>query len=128
MAALLAAGLDPVESLVFVAAVGAAPASVFASRGWSEQEWNAATERLRSRGLVDSDGTATTAGRALRDDVERVTDNLAAGPWQALGPEVARFAQLVAPLTTQIAASGLLPQQSTLGIRRPDGPPRPHPA
>jgi hypothetical protein len=32
---------------------------------------------------------------------------------------VGRFAQLIAPLTQRIARSGLLPAQSTLGIRRP---------
>ncbi|MGW4703216.1 SCO6745 family protein, partial [Streptomyces sp. NPDC004285] len=39
LAALLAAGLDPAESLVSFAAIGAAPEPVFESRGWSAAEW-----------------------------------------------------------------------------------------
>ncbi|NES26812.1 hypothetical protein GCE86_30395 [Micromonospora terminaliae] len=119
VAALRTAGLDPVESLVSFAAVGAAPAEVFASRRWSAEEWAAARDRLAGRGLVDGDGVATEAGRRLRDEVERRTDELAAAPWRALGPAVGRFAQLVAPLTQAVVATGLLPARSTLGIKPP---------
>ncbi|MBM0258623.1 hypothetical protein JNW89_19380, partial [Micromonospora sp. 4G55] len=63
-------------------------------------------------------GLATDAGRRLRDEVERRTDELAAAPWQALGPAVGRLAQLLAPVTRAVVASGMLPAQSTLGIRR----------
>ncbi|MCP3783092.1 hypothetical protein NLX85_06900 [Micromonospora sp. A3M-1-15] len=120
IAALRTAGLDPAESLVSFAAVGAAPVEVFASRRWTAEEWNAARDRLAARGLVDGDGTATDAGRRLRDEVERRTDELAAAPWRALGPAVGRFAQLVAPVTRAVVATGLLPARSTLGIRRPE--------
>ncbi|MFF4806949.1 hypothetical protein ACFY03_01840 [Micromonospora chersina] len=119
LAALRTAGLDPAESLVSFAAVGAAPVEVFASRRWTTEEWNAARDRLAARGLVDGDGAATDAGRRLRDEVERRTDELAAAPWRALGPAVGRFAQLVAPITQAVVATGLLPARSTLGIRRP---------
>lgn len=119
IAALRTAGLDPAESLVSFAAVGAAPVEVFASRRWTAEEWNAARDRLAARGLVDGDGAATDAGRRLRDEVERRTDELAAAPWRALGPAVGRFAQLVAPVTQAVVATGLLPARSTLGIRRP---------
>ncbi|MEU5525341.1 hypothetical protein ABZ744_00185 [Micromonospora chersina] len=119
IAALRTAGLDPAESLVSFAAVGAAPVEVFASRRWTAEEWNAARDRLAARGLVDGDGVATDAGRRLRDEVERRTDELAAAPWRALGPAVGRFGQLVAPVTQAVVATGLLPARSTLGIRRP---------
>ncbi|MGA5642832.1 SCO6745 family protein [Streptomyces cinereoruber] len=117
LAALLAAGLDPVESLVSFAAVGAAPEAVFASRGWSAAEWSAARERLTARGLVDADGTATDAGRALRAEVERRTDELAAAPWAALGPEdTDRLADLLGGPWLAAIGSGLLPAENTLGI------------
>ncbi|KAB1910512.1 hypothetical protein [Micromonospora sp. AMSO31t] len=119
IAALRTAGLDPAESLVSFAAVGAAPVEVFASRRWTADEWAAARDRLAAQGLVDGDGVATEAGRRLRDEVERRTDELAAAPWRALGPAVGRFAQLVAPVTQAVVATGLLPAQSTLGITRP---------
>jgi hypothetical protein len=118
VAALLTAGLDPTEALVSFAAIGAAPVEVFASRGWTDEEWAAARDRLATRGLVDAEGVATEQGRRVRDEVERRTDELAAGPWRALGPAVGRLAQLVVPVMQAAVGSGLLPAQSTLGIRR----------
>ncbi|AEN10455.1 MULTISPECIES: hypothetical protein [unclassified Streptomyces] len=117
VAALVAAGLDPVESLVSFAAIGAAPPEVFASRGWSGAEWDAARERLAVRGLLEADGTATDAGRALRAEVERRTDESAAGPWAVLGAEGReRLADLLGPLWVEALGSGLLPSETTLGI------------
>ena len=55
LASLVEAGLDPVESLVSFAAIGAAPEPVFESRGWSDEEWTAARERLAGRGLLGPD-------------------------------------------------------------------------
>ena len=55
------------------------------ARGWSEHEWVEARERLQRRGLVNEDGTATEAGGDLRKEIERRTDELAVGPFQALG-------------------------------------------
>ncbi|WP_190158990.1 SCO6745 family protein [Streptomyces litmocidini] len=117
IAALVAAGLDPAESLVSFAAVGAAPEPVFESRGWSADAWRAARERLTARGLLDADGTATEEGRALRAEVERRTDELAAGPWDALGPEdTTRLADLLGGPWLAVVGSGLLPSENTLGI------------
>jgi hypothetical protein len=119
VAALLTAGLDPTEALVSFAAVGAAPVEVFASRGWSTEEWTAARERLVERGWLNADGTATEAGEAGRAEVERITDELAAPAYRALGAEsVGRLAQLVMPVAMAVVGSGLLPMQSTLGMAR----------
>ncbi|MFI9152750.1 hypothetical protein [Streptomyces sp. NPDC053367] len=117
VAALLIAGLDPAESLVSFAAIGAASEERFASRGWSDQEWAAARRRLVARGLVEEDGTATEAGRELRRSVEADTDRLAAGPWQALGAQRAdRLVELLGDFWVAVLSSGLLPSETTLGI------------
>ncbi|WP_069174391.1 SCO6745 family protein [Streptomyces griseus] len=117
VAALVAAGLDPVESLVSFAAVGAARPEVFGSRGWSADEWEAARRRLTDRGLLEADGTATDAGRALRAEVERRTDEAASGPWRALAAEEReRLVELLGPLWVAAIGSGLLPAETTLGI------------
>ncbi|MEV8088196.1 SCO6745 family protein [Streptomyces nigra] len=117
IAALLVAGLDPVESLVSFAAIGAASVERFESRGWSAEEWEAARERLATRGLVDESGVATDAGRALRRKVEADTDRLAAAPWQALTvTEVDRLAELLGDFWVAVLSSGLLPSENTLGI------------
>ncbi|MGX9919049.1 SCO6745 family protein [Streptomyces sp. NPDC002248] len=117
VAALVAAGLDGIEALVTFASIGAAPRAVFASRGWSESAWQEATTRLRDRGLVTSDGTATDQGRALRAEIEHRTDTLAAAPWQALGTAATtRLTDLLATPWLTMIGSGLLPTENTLGI------------
>ncbi|MFF3331497.1 hypothetical protein ACFYWX_18315 [Streptomyces sp. NPDC002888] len=117
LAALLVAGLDPVESLVSFAAIGAASVERFDSRGWSAQEWAAGRDRLASRGLVHQDGTATQTGRELRLRVEQDTDQLAARPWQSLDPKALdRLNELLGDYWVTVLGSGLLPSESTLGI------------
>ncbi|MES5821996.1 hypothetical protein [Streptomyces sp. RG80] len=118
LAALLVAGLDPAESLVSFAATGAASVERFESRGWSTAQWSAARARLAARGLVDGgDGTATEAGRALRRQVERHTDQLAAAPWRSLGQDdTERLVQLLGDYWVAVLSSGLLPSETTLGI------------
>lgn len=117
LAALAHAELDPVESLVSFAAIGAAAPEVFASRGWSDQEWGAARQRLLKRGLLTPDGTATEAGRALRGEVERRTDEAAVAPWRELGSqERERLVELLGPLWVAAIGSGMLPSETTLGI------------
>jgi GNAT superfamily N-acetyltransferase len=123
LAALQAAGLDPCESLVSFAAIGAAPEETFASRGWTGPEWSAARDRLTARGWIDSAGQATERGRAARDEIEWRTDRLADGPWRALGADRAqRLAELTLPLLVAAFESGLLPAQSTLGIANVPAP------
>ncbi len=117
LAALTVAGLDAVESLVSFAGIGAASVERFESRGWSPGEWDAARERLVARGLLDADGMATEAGRAVRAEVERRTDEAAAAPWRALGAEgVDELAELLGEFWVAVIGSGLLPGETTLGI------------
>ncbi|WP_329519107.1 SCO6745 family protein [Spirillospora sp. NBC_01491] len=125
IAALLTAGLDPVESLVSFAAAGAAPVETFASRGWTDEEWNAGRDRLVARGLLAADGTVTEGGRELRDSIERITDDLAYSPWRALGAgKAARLSELTMPLLVAVLKTGLLPGSNTLGIGKIQAPPR----
>lgn len=105
VATLVAAPLDPTETLVlFSADRGLDPAYMRLARGWSEQEWGAAQDRLVDRGLVTSEGDITPDGRALRAEIEQRTDELAAAPWQALGQEkTERLAELLEPLVLKLA-------------------------
>lgn len=117
LAALLMAELDSVEALVSFAAIGAASVERFESRGWSPEQWTVARDRLTARGLLDVDGTATEAGRALRLRVEQHTDQLAARPWESLGPVgTDRLAELLGGFWVAVLSSGLLPSETTLGI------------
>src|SRR3954447_13879609 len=87
VAALLTAGVDGSESVVWRSAVdgGTLPARMQPARGWSDQQWQAAAGRLADRGWVTADGAATEAARTAYAQVEALTDRLAAGPWRRLG-------------------------------------------
>jgi hypothetical protein len=107
VAALLVAGLDGAESLVWRASLDGSREVLQPPRGWTDQEWEAAAERLTERGWL-RDGAATEIASAAHATVERHTDELAAGPWRALGPDgTARVAELLGPVAE--AARGLLP-------------------
>lgn len=126
VAALLTAGLDPVEALVlFVADQGMDAGWLRQRRGWSEQEWDAAVERLTGRGLLaapagggPSGAGLTAAGLALREEVEAHTDALADVPWAAVGDARAeRLVELVAPVVTSIIALDGFPATNPMGLR-----------
>lgn len=118
--ALVAAGLDGCEAHVTQVGSGTVPAEVVRPfRGWTDEEWTAAVERLRARNVVADDGTLTGEGRRLRDEVEHRTDELAAGPWRALGGETAeRLASLLAPLVDRIVAGGGVLFPNPMGLPR----------
>jgi len=107
VAALLTAGLDPVEALVLFAADTEVGGDYLRTvRGWSEAEWAAATERLAARDLI-ADGRITPAGTALRAEVEAQTDALADGPWSGIGPaRIDRLVELVGPVVAAIVGGG----------------------
>lgn len=105
VAALVAADLGPCETLVlFSADKSLDPAYMRAARGWSEEEWREAEAALTGRGLLDGEGGGLTpAGRALREDVERRTDEAATRPWDVLGAAgTARFAELTTPIALRL--------------------------
>ena len=105
-------GLSGIEALVTHTATGRGFAPEFArrSRGYQPEEWDAAVERLVSRGLMAGDGTLTEAGRVLRAQVENETDRLAAPPWQHLGEErTAEVVQIGRELTRIVVAAEVFP-------------------
>jgi hypothetical protein len=119
VAALLTAGLDPVESLVlFAADIAMDPDWMRTRRGWTEDQWAAGVDRLAGRGLLDPDGALTGAGRALRAAVEERTDALADGPIAALGDvRAARLAELAEPLVRSIVAGDAFMRDNPMGLR-----------
>ncbi|MBA4865135.1 hypothetical protein H1V43_28040 [Streptomyces sp. PSKA54] len=112
LAVLLDAELDPLEALVTHTATGKgmSPRWVLGTRGWARQDWEAATERLRSRGLLDADGELTDAGVALRRDLETETDRLDRAPYEHLGTAgVERLTELAAGFLGAAVAAGAFP-------------------
>lgn len=104
------AGLDPVEATVLGGIYSSSTGFLRKTRGWSDEEYDAAAGRLRERGWLDADGCFTDEGRAHRQRIEDDTDRLALEGWAHVGPErAARLHELLAPLRTAVLESGVLP-------------------
>ncbi|MFI8191210.1 hypothetical protein ACIF8T_20735 [Streptomyces sp. NPDC085946] len=110
--ALVSAGLDGLEALVTHTATGRGmtPKWVSSTRGWSREEWDAASARLRDRGLLDASGDLTARGVALREEIEQETDRLDAAPYAHLGADgVARLTELGTAFARTASAAGAFP-------------------
>jgi hypothetical protein len=121
VAALLAAEIGGCEANVMAVAAGATTAEVVRpSRGWTDDEWAAATGRLADRGLVTEDGELTDAGRRLRAGIEERTDRLATAPWDHLaarmGTDEAALEARLRRLVDAINAAGTLRYPNPMGL------------
>ncbi|OEV14249.1 SCO6745 family protein [Streptomyces nanshensis] len=113
IAVLLSAGLDPLEALVSHTASGRgmAPKWVLSTRGYNKQDWAAAQERLRERGLLDAEGELTAEGAELRKELEHATDRLDGAPYEHLGEAgVARLTELAGGFAASAAKAGAFPE------------------
>ncbi|MEU9232363.1 SCO6745 family protein [Streptomyces subrutilus] len=112
LAALLIAGLDPLEALVSHTATGKGmtPKWLKASRGWEQSDLDAAADRLRARGILDAGGELTEEGKAVRESLETDTDRLDAAPYEHLGaPGLARLAELGGGFVLKAVTAGAFP-------------------
>jgi hypothetical protein len=115
VAALVGAGLTGCESLVLRAGLDLPKELLQPARGWTDEQWRNAVERLGERGWLTPDGRATAEGAAAYQAVEDTTDRCAAGPWEALGSAgTDRLARLLAPLS--LACRAGLPQPNPIGL------------
>ncbi|MBV9871317.1 MAG: hypothetical protein JO214_11915 [Frankiaceae bacterium] len=106
IAALVLADLDPLDALITYLAHGKGQneAMVRATRGWTDDEWDAGLARARERGLVDETGAFTPAAAAQRDEIEAQTDAAAAAPYELLGEErMQRLCDLVRPWSRSVS-------------------------
>ncbi len=104
IAALVAAENDGCDAIVMHVASGELPKAFAATRAWSDTEWAASQEKLRTRGWLGADNDITDAGRESRQWVEDRTDQLALRCWERLGDDRAqRLRTLVRPLSKAIA-------------------------
>ncbi|SDY28089.1 hypothetical protein SAMN05661080_02941 [Modestobacter sp. DSM 44400] len=111
VASLLRHGLSGVEALIThtLSGRGFTQQAAQATRGWSDEEWAAAVDRLTARGLV-ADGALTDAGQQLRAAVEQETDELSAAPFVHLGTDrTERVAELAGLLSSRLVANGAFP-------------------
>jgi hypothetical protein len=112
IAALVAAEITAPQALVLNGSFQGGGITQFLqqTRAWTEDEWNTAAKQLEERGWVDGEGALTAAGRAAREGIEELTDELALPPYEHLGPERSeRLYELLLPLSKAVVASGTIP-------------------
>ncbi|ADP80462.1 SCO6745 family protein [Pseudofrankia inefficax] len=122
VAALVTAGLDAPESLVWRVSRGGTDRAFYQRiRGWTDDEWDAAAGRLRARGWLDAAGAPTALALDAARDLEATTDRLAGPAWDALEPVmIERVATLLAPIAQ--AAAPLLMWPNPVGVPDPRAP------
>lgn len=120
LAVLTAAGLDGADSNALAVAAGLAGDHQRKLRGWTEDEWELAIGRLRTRGWVDADGAITEAGRAARTQLEDATDRVcdAGIDREATARKITVEAALL-DLARAIEASGAVTYPNPTGVLRP---------
>ncbi|WP_203829425.1 SCO6745 family protein [Actinoplanes palleronii] len=109
IAALLAAGISGLESIVLKGAADQVTGRfLLASRGWKPEQWAAAADGLRERGLLAGD-ELSDEGRRLGAELEATTDRLAEPAYATLGDAgCLRLAELTRPLSRVVVKAGLL--------------------
>ena len=118
--ALAHAGLSGLESIVTHTATrrGFTPEAAKLLRGWSDEQWAAATRRLEDRGLM-AGAELTESGLGLRAAIEAETDALDAAPWAHLGAErTARLIELGKGLSAHIVGNGAFPAEGVFAARK----------
>jgi hypothetical protein len=119
VAALVLAGLSPVEALASDGIASGTLEFQRSMRGWTDEEWQAGVQSLIERDLAVSGTELTEGGEALRAQLDKSTDAASEDGWAHLGEEgTARLAELVRPLARTIAASGLYPDSLTAKHRQ----------
>lgn len=130
VAALVTSGVDGLEAHVIAASAAegsARPEQLREARGWTDDEWWAAVERLAGRGLVEVDDDvvrATDEGHLVHARIEHVTDELAWQPFRDGLTDAGRdlLPTVLRPFTTAVLASGVLPFPNPIGLPRPATP------
>jgi hypothetical protein len=119
VAVLTSLGLGGCDVHVLLAAYrDIVPERIQKSRGWTDDDWAAARDRLITRGWLDLDGALTTAGREARDDIERRTDELAMPPYDALGADTDQLLRSLTLMRDAILAADVIAFPNPMGLPR----------
>ncbi len=101
------AGVDAIEiGLLTEAYMGLPIRTYIRTRGWNDEELDAAVARLNERGWLDGAGALTESGRAERERIERVTDATLTAAIDALGGEVDEVVEVMRPWGDAMRAAG----------------------
>lgn len=115
VAALVTTGLDPVEVVAWRCRADQSREFHQPARGWTDEEWSAAEERLVERGWLTADREPTEYATTTFRTVEEATDRAAMGPWRALGAErTERLRELLEPIARRCRT--VIPPMSPIGL------------
>lgn len=89
---------------------GIEPGSYVWTRGWDGDDVAAARARLADRGLLDAEGGLTDAGRDLREQIERRTDDAEREVVARLGDRAGELFALLAPISRALVGKDGYPQ------------------
>jgi len=97
IAAWISAGLDATEIGLLTELYWGLPLRSYSrTRAWSDEQFDAATERLQSRGLL-ADGAFTDEGRRVREAIEDATDRQMKPALDALGDDAGELFAILEP-------------------------------
>jgi hypothetical protein len=107
IAALMSEGIGGLEAHVLYALDQGMPAHSFGRlHHLPAAQLDSVIDGMRARGLIDDDGWLSEAGRAVKQRVEELTDDLAAKPYEVLAPdEVEELMATLDPLATRLVAA-----------------------
>ena len=107
VAALMSEGVGGIEAHVLLALDMNMPAEKFGRiHHLPASQLAAVIDGLRERGLIGDDGWLSERGRAVKQRVEAITDDLAAKPYQSLEPdELDELMSALEPLATVLVAA-----------------------
>lgn len=108
VAALVAAGVGGTEAHALHALSEGTPAEKFGRiHHLPEARLAALADDMRARGLIDESGWLTDAGRATKAQVEALTDQLAAPPYESLTScELEELVETLEPIAEVLDAAG----------------------
>jgi hypothetical protein len=112
VAALVGHELDGLQALITHTATGRGftEATAKLTRGWSDEQWDAASDGLRQRELLDAQGALSGSGSRLRAQIEYQTDRTSLTPVLTLGEErTTRLVELGRALSRQVVEGGAFP-------------------
>lgn len=120
VALLTAAGLDGAAANALAVADGRAVPNQREMRGWTEDEWADAYERLRRRDWTDELAAITENGRAARAQIEDATDRVCAASFdeEAQARTITIEDELVSAARA-LQASGAMPYPNPTGTKLP---------
>jgi hypothetical protein len=107
IAALMSEGVGGLEAHVLLALAEGMPAAKFGRvHHLPAAQLGAVIDGMRDRGLIGDDGWLSDAGRGVKQRVEDLTDDLAAAPYESLGPdELDELATGLEPLAERLLAA-----------------------